>query len=119
MNYKNNAQAPIKTAISAGSTTLVLDDGLGALFPVAPFRLTLEKFTDGKVVKREIIDCTARSNDILTIVRAVEPCPMAWDSASHVQTAYSFDAGDIVSLNLTAKQIEDINAAIDTKLNDD
>lgn len=113
MKYTNNAQAPLKTNISAWANTIVLDDGYGDLFPsTGTFRVTIEKKTAWVTTKREIAECTSRTGDSLIVSRAVEACPASDTAKTQTQTAFSFDVGDIVSLNLTAQEIDEINSKV-------
>ncbi len=90
-NFTNNAQAKLKTALSAGTTTLVLEDGYGALFPLTNFAITLEQYdVSNRVIKREIAYCTNRADDALTITRAWDSCPLAYNSTTQQQVALSF-----------------------------
>lgn len=60
---------------------------------------TLESFDDTwKVVKREIVQITARNDDDLTVVRAFAPCPANDDANSQSQSSVSFSADDQISL---------------------
>lgn len=60
---------------------------------------TLESFDDTwKVVKREIVQITARNDDDLTVVRAFAPCPANDDANSQSQSSISFSADDQISL---------------------
>ena len=94
MIFANNAAAIVTSALSAAATSLVLPSGKGALFPNPGaneyFKLTLE---DRRIdpVKREIVHCTSRSTDTLTIVRGQEST-----------SAQAFNAGFVASHRLTA-----------------
>jgi hypothetical protein len=69
--FTNNAVTTVGVALGIGATSLTVDTGDGALFPSPTggdwFYLTLESGAS-----REIVQCTARAGDVLTIVRAQE-----------------------------------------------
>lgn len=88
--FENNAISTLNSSINDTDVSLFLQGGDGALFP-APgagqiFTVTLVKSSGAK----EIVECTNRTTDALTVVRGREGT-----------TALSFDAGDIVSVRLT------------------
>lgn len=93
--FANNASATLAGAITNTSTTINLQSGEGALFPV----LTAGEYFVGTFVDaatgllNEIVWCTARSGDVLTIARAQEGT-----------TGLSWNAGDFFSELWTAGQ---------------
>jgi hypothetical protein len=93
--FTNNAGTTLASGILSGATSLTVATGTGALFPnpTAPdyFLLTLQGIAGTPV---EIVKCTARSSDTLTIVRAQEGT-----------TASAFSTGDLVQLRITAGQM--------------
>lgn len=93
---KNNASSLLASAISNSALTLAVESGGGASFPNPAggqyFYLTLS--TSATVF--EIVKCTARSGDVLTIVRAQEGT-----------IAQSFSAGARVDLRVTAQSVID------------
>lgn len=93
--FVNGAKGRLLTGISAAATSLTLRSGQGALFPsfgAGDFAwLTLEQGTAANPTKREIVRCSARTGDVLTILRAQQGT-----------TALAFDAGARVELRLTA-----------------
>jgi hypothetical protein len=96
--FTNNAAATLASGITSGATTLTLASGKGALFPSPTgsdyFLLTL---TQAAVESSwEIVKCTARSTDTLTIVRAQEgTTAAAWSTGDKVEIRYT--AGAVVS----------------------
>ena len=86
----NNANGKLAASITAAATTFALQSGQGDRFPSpAPgdwFPLTMVRDT-GEI---EICKCTARTGDILTVVRAQEGT-----------VAKTFDHGSRVSLRIT------------------
>lgn len=90
LKLANNAVSTLAAGISSGATSLTLQTGHGARFPTLAagdwFPVTGEK-SDGSL---EIMRCTARSGDVLTVTRAQEGT-----------TALAFDAGDVVELRFT------------------
>jgi len=102
--WTNNGEGTVGATFGSGVTTLTLTSGHGARFPnpTAPdyFLLTLEKGslpTD----QREIVKCTARSTDTLTVVRAQEGTS---DS--------NWDINDAVGLRWTKGTSEEIQRKI-------
>lgn len=97
----NNAVAILAANLSPSDTSIALNPGAGDLFPtLGPgdwFPATIIKSTG----EDEIVRVTARSGDVLTVVRAQEG-----------KIARSFNAGDRVELRLTAGVIEGLNSQI-------
>lgn len=117
MNYSNNSQTILKTGISASSTSVILADGTGDLFPAWDFLATLEKYdSSNRVIKREIVKCAVRVWDICTITRSQESCPQSWDANTQTSVAMSFDDGDVFTHNATAKTYETMDTNISGKL---
>lgn len=89
--FTNNASSTLANTLTSGATTAVVASGEGALFPTPTgsdvFYATLED-SSGNI---EIIQCTARSTDSLTIVRAQEGT-----------TAREFASGSRIEIRLTA-----------------
>ncbi|MCM7722272.1 gp53-like domain-containing protein [Enterobacter roggenkampii] len=93
----NNAQSVLAAGISASATALTLNTGTGALFPspvsgTSFFKLTLIDAATGQI--SEIVHVTAKSGDVLTIVRGQEGT-----------AARSWSANDIAANMLTAGTI--------------
>lgn len=88
---KNNAVSRLAASLTTGATSLSVTAGDGAKFPTPTggdwFPLTLIK-PDGTL---EIVSCTSRSGDVLTIVRAQEGT-----------AALAFNSGDRAELRVTA-----------------
>lgn len=110
---KNNATSRLASSLTADATTLSVTSGDGAKFPSPTdgqwFPLTVIK-ASGVL---EIMRCTARSGDLLTVARAQEGT-----------AAQAFTAGDRVELRLTAaalaefKQTDTISAFMQGMLDD-
>ena len=120
VNYKtsNNVYSYLAIALSSNATTLQVNDW--DIFPTNwPFILTLEHYDDDwNCVKREIIKCTERDWNTLTIVRWFEQC-VADDTANPKtlqQSPFNFVAWDSVSLTLTSELISDIQNEIARQL---
>jgi len=93
LKVKNRAYSKLAAAITAGATSLTVTAGDGANFPSTyPFHLTIED---------EIVSCTNRSTDTLTIARAQQ----STTAATHANKSY-------VALNITAKSMTDLNTAV-------
>jgi hypothetical protein len=90
--FTNNAAASLSAGITSADTSLTVNSGQGALFPNPSsgdyFLVTLQGITGTPI---EIVQCTARSGDTLTIVRAQEGT-----------TASAFIPNDLVQLRITA-----------------
>lgn len=86
----NNAESALASGITAGDLAITLATGTGGLFPSPgageAFKLRL---TEGATM--EIVDCTGRSGDVCTVVRAREGT-----------LASSFSAGALVVNTITA-----------------
>lgn len=98
MNYfKNNAFSVLAASATAGDTALTLAAGTGSRFPDANFFVTLIGYDDsGNENSWEIVRCTGRSSDTLTVVRAQEgTSAAAWPGATRIEnrvTAASMEA---------------------------
>lgn len=97
--FANNAAGSLSSSINSSATTLALQTGEGALFPSPGasdyFYVTLQ---EGSTI--EVVKCTARSGDSLTVVRGQQGT-----------TAASFSATTTaVDLRVTKGLLEDINA---------
>lgn len=100
LNVKNNAQSTLAAEISAEAVELTVATSEGAKFPTdGDFHITIEA---------EILKCTSRSTDVLTVTRAQE----GTEAALHI-------AGKTVSLNVTAAVITEIQNGITSLVEDD
>jgi len=88
LNVKNNASSILAAGITAGATSLTVAVGEGARFPASNFHITIED---------EILKCTTRTGDVLTVTRAQEGTA----AAAHA-------AGKAVRLNITAAIIQEL-----------
>jgi hypothetical protein len=75
--YKNNAESTLNGTLTIGATTINLAAGQGSRFPSPGanefFYVTLfEKNTGGDQINYEIVKCTARVGDALTVLRDAE-----------------------------------------------
>lgn len=102
VQFKNNAESTLDTAISASDTGLAVAYGDGSLFPSLDvdeyFYMTIED-TDGNY---EIVTVTARSGDSMTITRAQEST-----------TARAFTAGARCELRVTRQGWIDFVSDVD------
>jgi hypothetical protein len=93
--FANNAASVLANGISSAATTAQLAPGTGARFPNPAngnyFLLTLYQMSGSMEVNHEIVKCSARNGDTITILRAQEGT-----------TARAFNTADPVSLRLTA-----------------
>ena len=102
--FTNNATTNLAASITNSATSLTVLTGTGSLFPnpTAPdyFLVTLIGITGSPI---EIVKCTARSGDTLTIVRGQEET-----------TPSAFTGGDQVQLRITAGEMNDIESNLGT-----
>jgi hypothetical protein len=101
VQFANNAFSTLAAGINASVTSLAVASGEGARFPALSsgqyFYATLIDSSNNL----EIIKCTARSSDTLTIVRNQES-----------SGAKIFSSGDRIELRLTALGLNDIAAEV-------
>lgn len=97
LKFTNNASGTLASSITTSSTTITLTTGNGALFPALStgdyFYATLVDSSNNL----EIIKVTARSTDVLTVVRAQDNT-----------TAKAYSGGDRLELRPTAAVFSDI-----------
>lgn len=98
----NNAFATLAAGISNSDTSITVSTGQGARFPALGagdyFYATLINTSN----QLEIVECTARSGDVLTVVRAQEST-----------AARAYDVGDRIEIRITAATFEDATAIYD------
>ena len=99
--FANNAASELASAVTSGAVSLTLKTGDGAKFPAPAggdfFLVTLYQKVGQDEVNHEIVKCTARAGDVLTVVRAQEgTVAVAWPSATAVQLRVT--AGTLGSL---------------------
>ena len=95
LKVKNRAKSTLAATISAAAVSLDVAAGEGALFPSAyPFHITIGD---------EIMSCTNRATDTLTVTREQQGT-----------TAAIHNIGVNVRLNVTAKHISDLNTFANT-----
>ena len=104
--FANNAYGVLAGSINGAATTITLVSGHGARFPVVNggdyFLATLVSTdTNGNENAWEIIRCTARSTDQLTVVRGQEGT-----------TATSWNAGTRIEVRLTKEGLDNKESAI-------
>jgi hypothetical protein len=108
--WTNNASSTLASGISSGATSLTVATGDGAKFPTIAggsgnyFWLTLEDANPATT--REIVKVTARSADVLTIVRAQQST-----------SALAFLTGAIAAHRATRSTYEGLQAVTQTNLN--
>ena len=95
LQVKNNAVSTLAADISDVATSVTVASGEGAKFPSAyPFHISIDD---------EIMSCTNRVVDVLTVVRAQQSTTGAIHSS-----------GASVALNITAKSVSDLNTAVNS-----
>lgn len=97
IKFANSAFATLAAGINNSATSITLTTGQGARFPSLGagdyFYATLIDASNNL----EIVKCTARATDVLTVVRAQEST-----------TARSFSTGDRIELRVTAAGLVDV-----------
>ncbi len=102
--FANNAGSKTVGIVEVGHTAIGLTSGDGALFPTPTggdyFLVTLVGISQAKETSWEVVKCTARSGDILTVVRAqLGTTEVEWPSAT------------IIELRATAQEISHFEEA--------
>jgi hypothetical protein len=101
IKLSNNAFGTLAAGINSSATSITLTTGQGARFPSLSggdyFYATLIDTSNNL----EIVKCTARSTDVLTIVRAQEST-----------TARAYNTGDRIEIRITAQTFLDAVAEI-------
>lgn len=96
VKFANSAYATLASSITSSATSITLTTGQGARFPSLSggdyFYATLIDTSNNL----EIVKCTARSTDVLTVVRGQEST-----------TARAYSAGDRIELRITAQGLTD------------
>lgn len=98
--FENNAASTLDSGVTAGATSMTLATGEGALFPALTgsqyFYVTLTENTD-----LEIVQVTARSTDVLTVVRGQQGT-----------SGFAFSAGAVVEQRLTKGTLEGLSQQV-------
>jgi len=98
----NNAFATLAAGINSSATSITVTTGQGARFPTLSagdyFYATLVDTSNNL----EIVKCTSRSTDVLTVVRAQE-----------TTTARAYSTGDRIEIRLTAATFLDAAGVVD------
>jgi hypothetical protein len=98
----NNAFGTLAAGINSSATSITLTTGQGARFPTLSagdyFFATLVDTSNNL----EIVKCTARSTDVLTVVRAQEST-----------TARAYSTGDRIEIRITAQTFIDAAGVVD------
>jgi hypothetical protein len=109
IKLSNNANATLAAGINSSATSITLTTGQGARFPTLSggdyFYATLVDTSNNL----EIVKCTARSTDVLTVVRGQEST-----------TARAYVTGDRIEIRLTAQTfIDAVNEIGPTQVSDE
>lgn len=74
--FANNAASKLASAVASGAVSLTLKTEDGAKFPTPSggdfFLVTLYQKVGQDEINHEIVKCTARAGDVLTVIRARE-----------------------------------------------
>lgn len=101
VNKANLANSVLFAPLSDSDTELEVYTGDGALFPAAPFYLTISpKNKWSRKINSEIVLVTAKATDTFTITRAQKGT-----------TAKAFDDGDLVANGIYKEDLDDIETA--------
>lgn len=115
-NYeaRNNVKSELYAPISSLATTVqVASWQWERWWNTFPMLATLENIDTSWVVqKREIVLITARSWDILTIIRKYAPCLPSDNDNTQWATSFSFDIWDSISNYIAKEYLDKINEAI-------
>lgn len=87
MNYANNAYSVLSGGISDVATVINVATGTGSRFPASNFLATLVGYdVNGNENAWEIVLCTSRTSDALTVTRAQEgTTAVAWADATRIE----------------------------------
>lgn len=120
-NTSNNSFGKFEASIWPSATSFIMQSAYSGLFPShngtsdPDYFLKFEqKDALQVIVKREIVKVTARSGDIFTIVRWAWLCPASDTATTQTNTAFSFSAGDSISLTVVSEHIQQIEDDIAT-----
>ncbi|MFA7239359.1 MAG: hypothetical protein WC091_04545 [Sulfuricellaceae bacterium] len=110
--FANNAVSTLNGAISSSATTINLQTGDGAKFPALSggdyFLATLIGKTAGMETSWEIVKCTSRSSDTLTVERAREgTASAAWADATPIELRLT--AGSLTPPNPDVESLAILN----------
>ena len=99
IQFANNAHSTLASGISDSATSITVASGHGTRFPT----LTGSQFFFATLIDTsnnlEIVKCTARSTDVLTVTRAQEST-----------SAQAFSSGDRIELRITAAGLAAVTA---------
>lgn len=104
--YTNFAKSTLNTSINAAAVSVTVDAGDGALFPAAGAGTTFDCVIFNTSGVKEVVSCTSRTGDVLTIVRGQEG-----------SAAVAWNAGDGIGHRLTAAALNNILFADDLQDN--
>lgn len=99
--FTNNASGTLASTLNPGDTTAVLNGGEGTFFPLPIGGDTFYATIEDSAGNIEVVSCTARSGDNLTIVRAQEGT-----------AAQTFTAGARFELRVTAAVLNALLQAV-------
>lgn len=102
VKFSNNGHSTLAASLTSSATSITLASGHGARFPSLSsgeyFYATLIDASNNL----EIVKCTARSSDVLTVTRAQEGT-----------TARAYAIGDRIELRVTAQGLVDLADSVD------
>jgi len=118
---RNNITWLLDAGISTEGETLIIKEEYQDLFPEPTaerkYLVTVERIDEEfRVTKREIMKVIDKIANVLTVERSAWYCPSSYDATEYTNTAFSFLAGDRVSLYITAENDEDIKTELERML---
>lgn len=93
--FANNASATLATTLEIADTALIVNSAEGGMFPSPSDGNTFLLTIQDQSGQLEVVECTARSSDILTVTRAQEGT-----------SAKEFAAGAVVEMRVTAGMLD-------------
>lgn len=113
----NDLETKILVPITWSSNTVILDTWewlkWWSAFPIKWCFISFD--SQNRIVKKEVINVTWRTDDILSITRAVEKCKTSYNATTLENIAFSFDNWDYLFNFISAWVFDDINDEIMNK----
>jgi hypothetical protein len=104
--YTNFAKSTLSVGLNPADVSITVASGDGALFPAAGAGTTFDCVIFNTAGLKEVVVCTARTGDVLTVTRAAEGT-----------AALTWNAGDRIGHRLTAAALNNILFADDVQEN--
>lgn len=117
MNFLNNTFVTLEAPVASSDRVIFVKKFVGNLgenFPISA--VLVESDSTGKVIKREIIRITGKSDNMLNVERAIESCPQSDDAENHSANPLNFSENAVLIHTLTAGDLSKIVGKVDEKL---